>query len=43
MKPAPLDDARAALRRGFVVIGAVSLATGLLMLASPLYMLEIYG
>ncbi|MDF1734311.1 MAG: type I secretion system permease/ATPase [Minwuia sp.] len=41
-RPEPLDDARAALRRGFVIIGIVSLATGLLMLASPLYMLQIY-
>lgn len=43
MKPSPLDDSRAVLRRGFVVIGVVSLATGLLMLASPLYMLQIYN
>ncbi len=42
MRPEPLDDARSALRRGFTVIGIVSLATGLLMLASPLYMLQIY-
>lgn len=42
MRPEPLDDAKSALRKGFVIIGLVSFATGLLMLASPLYMLQIY-
>lgn len=38
----PLQDARDAFGRGFTIVGVVSVGTGLLMLASPLYMMQIY-
>lgn len=42
MKPSPLEQTRGAFVRAFTVIGVFSLCTGLLMLAGPLYMLQIY-
>ncbi|MEC9346810.1 MAG: type I secretion system permease/ATPase [Pseudomonadota bacterium] len=38
----PLQDARDALKSGFTLVGVVSVGTGLLMLSSPLYMMQIY-
>src|SRR5690606_40033217 len=37
-----LDDARAQIRSIFALLGLFSLAINLLMLASPIYMLQVY-
>lgn len=41
-RSADLEDARAQVRSTFVLLGLFSLAINLLMLASPLYMLQVY-
>jgi PrtD family type I secretion system ABC transporter len=40
--PSPLETARAACRGGFLAVGAFSLAINLLMLAAPIYMLQVF-
>lgn len=42
MTPSPLDQTRSVFARAFLVIGLFSLCTSLLMLAGPIYMLQIY-
>jgi ATP-binding cassette subfamily C protein/ATP-binding cassette subfamily C protein EexD len=42
MSASPLEETRATLIKGFAVIGVFSVGTSLLMLAGPLYMLQIY-
>lgn len=42
MTPSPLEQTRAVFTRAFLVIGLFSVCTSLLMLAGPIYMLQIY-
>jgi PrtD family type I secretion system ABC transporter len=41
-RPSPLEETRSVFAKGFAVIGVFSVGASLLMLAGPLYMLQIY-